>query len=519
MSAALVMNAIKKLVNEEGMTVISSIHQPRKSIFSMFDRLFLLGAGGKLIYHGAIEDAETYFNTIGFKRPFDENLADWIVDISSSLHSNRLNTTNETTIEMVHSSNSTKGDIFYYIWSKWDGFITSMKDIQSRSYENIHFYDDAVNTSQQLIVHLRRNVLFSVRNCRAKLFDVMIIISSTVVTALIYGPVQLVDGEEREVVTIEASSDIDASTNLIFNSIYMQSNDSFILLQFFFLQISVTVSLLAALSTAKTLSHHRVQLQWEFESGYSIMAYFFAINATVFFDNVIQCIVASCLTYWLRGSLITLTSYVVHFVLLGWLASSWTVLLAVILPNHNLPVITCCLLAFSSLCLCGLLNPITYGFIYSNSEISLMSGIFSPTRFFIESMIVGEYRCLSSQYGYVVDSDANGISFESTIFYQRGMGLWDSEHLKHQSCTGWFWGVFPSVMVGLSLRCTGLIILLYRNKDPWRYILRICDWRNRPKASLIIDIILLAISASGISYLYYVTFEVLTSSQFHFHRL
>jgi hypothetical protein len=35
-----------------GMTVITVIHQPRYSIFKLFDEVLLLGVGGKTVYQG-----------------------------------------------------------------------------------------------------------------------------------------------------------------------------------------------------------------------------------------------------------------------------------------------------------------------------------------------------------------------------------------------------------------------------------------------------------------------------------
>jgi len=64
-SALLVMQSLKNLVLKEGMTVLSVIHQPRKDIFFLHDSLVLLGAGGNMVYHGPVEDAENYFGSLG----------------------------------------------------------------------------------------------------------------------------------------------------------------------------------------------------------------------------------------------------------------------------------------------------------------------------------------------------------------------------------------------------------------------------------------------------------------------
>ncbi len=48
-SALLVMGSLKKLVENQGVTVLSVIHQPRKAIFDSFDSLILLGVGGNMV--------------------------------------------------------------------------------------------------------------------------------------------------------------------------------------------------------------------------------------------------------------------------------------------------------------------------------------------------------------------------------------------------------------------------------------------------------------------------------------
>jgi len=82
-SAFIVMESLKRLVSTQGMTVASVIHQPRTDIYDMFDSLFLLGVGGRTVYHGPALEARTYFENQGFQLPVGESQADWFLDISS----------------------------------------------------------------------------------------------------------------------------------------------------------------------------------------------------------------------------------------------------------------------------------------------------------------------------------------------------------------------------------------------------------------------------------------------------
>uniref|UniRef100_A0A452HX07 ABC transporter domain-containing protein n=1 Tax=Gopherus agassizii TaxID=38772 RepID=A0A452HX07_9SAUR len=69
-----------KRLSRRGRTIIFSIHQPRYSIFKLFDSLMLL-ALGKVLYHGLAKQALTYFNSIGYQcEPFN-NPADFFLDV------------------------------------------------------------------------------------------------------------------------------------------------------------------------------------------------------------------------------------------------------------------------------------------------------------------------------------------------------------------------------------------------------------------------------------------------------
>lgn len=57
------------------MNVMVVIHQPRYSIFTMFDTVLLLGVGGQTVYLGPVNKAEAYFNMMGFVPPPNENRA------------------------------------------------------------------------------------------------------------------------------------------------------------------------------------------------------------------------------------------------------------------------------------------------------------------------------------------------------------------------------------------------------------------------------------------------------------
>ncbi|XP_061439049.1 broad substrate specificity ATP-binding cassette transporter ABCG2-like isoform X2 [Rhineura floridana] len=69
-----------KKMSEQGRTIIFSIHQPRYSIYKLFDSLTLLAAG-RLLYHGPCENALPYFKTLGYVCEPYNNPADFFLDV------------------------------------------------------------------------------------------------------------------------------------------------------------------------------------------------------------------------------------------------------------------------------------------------------------------------------------------------------------------------------------------------------------------------------------------------------
>jgi ABC-type multidrug transport system ATPase subunit len=76
-----VMESMKDLAMN-GRLVISVIHQPRSSIFSMFDQLLLLSEG-RTMYSGPAENAVAYFADVGFPCAAFYNPSDFFLDLLS----------------------------------------------------------------------------------------------------------------------------------------------------------------------------------------------------------------------------------------------------------------------------------------------------------------------------------------------------------------------------------------------------------------------------------------------------
>ena len=100
-SALLVMKSLKHLVEKEGVTVVSVIHQPRKFIYDLFDSLILLGVGGKMVYHGPTNEVISYFRTLDYTLPEGESVADWLIDIISDARAGRWESASRSSRRMM----------------------------------------------------------------------------------------------------------------------------------------------------------------------------------------------------------------------------------------------------------------------------------------------------------------------------------------------------------------------------------------------------------------------------------
>lgn len=73
------------------MNIVTVIHQPRYSIFTMFDDVLLLGAGGRTMFQGPSRAALPYFEMLGFPLPPNENPADFCLDVISGCVASKTN--------------------------------------------------------------------------------------------------------------------------------------------------------------------------------------------------------------------------------------------------------------------------------------------------------------------------------------------------------------------------------------------------------------------------------------------
>ena len=92
--ATQVLQLLKKIAVQKNVAVVCTIHQPRSSIWNVFDDIMLLGPGGHVIYHGPRDQVVPYFAGIGYPCPKDTNPAEFLIDLVSSSDSQLSPSTN-----------------------------------------------------------------------------------------------------------------------------------------------------------------------------------------------------------------------------------------------------------------------------------------------------------------------------------------------------------------------------------------------------------------------------------------
>ena len=76
-----VMNLLRDLTVQGNRTIVFSIHQPRYSIFRLFDRLHLLSSHGQTVFHGPASQAVDYFARHGLVCETYNNPPDFFLDV------------------------------------------------------------------------------------------------------------------------------------------------------------------------------------------------------------------------------------------------------------------------------------------------------------------------------------------------------------------------------------------------------------------------------------------------------
>jgi len=377
-SAMLVMKSLKGLVSNNAMTIVAVIHQPRKSIFELFDSIILLGVGGKMVYHGPVYKVEDYFSNLRYYLPVGENVADWLIDISSGsvspevqlsdptdqFGSFRLKKTQHriqqsaTEMDWVTKMKLNREKLF----KDWESFANSNEDVKSmfqppeqyslppaRKRSNFFF---------QLLTNLRRNLIVMVRQKKTKLINLFILLAVTAIMSLLDGTAKLTE-ESHPTINYEYDLLTSSDPGTFMGTLpaafkYAAAAKG---MPSYAMKVGVISSVLLGLSAAKNFNDKRVEFFREAGSGYSINAFFLAVHLTTLFEQVVMVVITAAVAQWLRNSFNEGHVFLVNFIMMDWVVVAWGLLFPLFIPPENVIIVTGCFMAYCGIQFSGQLAP------------------------------------------------------------------------------------------------------------------------------------------------------------------
>ena len=222
-------------------------------------------------------------------------------------------------------------------------------------------------------------------------------------------------------------------------------------------KMAVVICVLSALASTKALTKKRVEFFREAGSGYDINAYYLAVNAFDTLEVSVKMILAALYTATLRNLAASIGSMVLQFILLGWISASWGLLFPLFVASkESVVLVTAFFTIFMALLLSGPLGtPIAYEMMYDTPILNMISSFFALPRFFVESLVVSEFKATPIQHGFTWTFPEYGNAFTNSGLAEGDPGV------NEYSNGGWYWGVLPSIFVGLMIRCLGFIMVRF----------------------------------------------------------
>ncbi|XP_053244447.1 broad substrate specificity ATP-binding cassette transporter ABCG2-like isoform X5 [Podarcis raffonei] len=191
-------NAIMQLLHQlsrKGRTVIFSIHQPRYSIFRLFDHLTLMSKG-EIIFAGAADEATTYFSSIGYQCEQFNNPLDFFLDVISGevIQSQPQQHLACNKKDGLFSSNCSLDknalSSYYHQSSYYEQLQEDLKNLQSFPNQGCDATTSkatyATSFAQQLYVVSCRNVKHLLRNPQTSIGQILLGMVFSLLVGLIY---------------------------------------------------------------------------------------------------------------------------------------------------------------------------------------------------------------------------------------------------------------------------------------------------------------------------------------------
>jgi len=448
-----------------------------------------------MVYAGPTSDAEAYFTKMSYVLPSGEGVADWLIDVSSGrLRPVRRGGMQSALAQSYYQKGAVAG---LGKRRKVEASNTMEKSIEraklarqnlarawSEHFAGLNYHDKAQflppkrfalphsrkrpGFLRQVAVQTRRSFLIIRRDWRIKFIDTLLIVGAVALISGLEG-VFHITRDVNPIIPYEALVSDDKEDLIpFFPQLFAYAVSASASLQEYALKVGVITAVLVGLAASRVITGYRLQFYREAASGYDPFAYFVSINFTSSIEHGSQILLCSVVGYWLRGSAAPLYAYFVNFLLLGWLAVSWSFFLSVVTPISSTTVVIGFFMAFFGLLFSGGLAPATYAEIYDPAKKALAAfcGLVSPTRYFIEMSAVNEHRTLPPQSGFTfLQSEAFDLPEDSMSFVILSLAQNDELNVIERSTRGWYWSVLPAIFVGLAIRSCAGIILAFKSRQ------------------------------------------------------
>lgn len=145
-AAAFLCARLKEISQRHAIAVLAVVHQPRQSVFELFDQLLLMDAAGKLVYAGPRADAISWAQSLRFSCPDDVNPSDFLLDVLSlsppAIPSVRLQPALGTAAEQQQQQQPSSGASWLIRggWARWMAqlvhclYLDSLQLLRDRSF-------------------------------------------------------------------------------------------------------------------------------------------------------------------------------------------------------------------------------------------------------------------------------------------------------------------------------------------------------------------------------------------------
>lgn len=127
----------------------------------------------------------------------------------------------------------------------------------------------------------------------------------------------------------------------------------------------------------------------------------------------------------------------------------------------------------------------------------MFAAFFSPPRFFTEIIAVSDLKCLPPQSGFTQTDGAINFPEDQDSFSFLSLGQNDS-NVTDISCGGWYWGVLPGFMVGLTVRFAAFGAINSSNRSKMAKKSFLFQLRNKGSLQLYLTVAAFFICLAGL---------------------